>query len=186
MHPLPLAGEGWGEGASRSQELQRALGISYLFITHDIGVVEYIADDIVVMQKGRLEESGPAARVPGERSRPTRERCLRRCRGWQSSHWLDGEGPSIEVRVRCVAGEISMTDDIDNLILEHLRHIRGRVDQLAEDMTDIKHRMTSLETGMALVKREVVAGDDTDARQQVSLDRLVLRIERIEKRLELS
>jgi len=79
-----------------------------------------------------------------------------------------------------------MTDDIDNLILEHLRHIRGRVDQLAEDMTDIKHRMTSLETGMALVKREVVAGDDTDARQQVSLDRLVLRIERIEKRLELS
>jgi len=66
MHPLPLAGEGWGEGASRSQELQRALGISYLFITHDIGVVEYIADDIVVMQKGRLEESGPAARVLGE------------------------------------------------------------------------------------------------------------------------
>ena len=79
-----------------------------------------------------------------------------------------------------------MTDNVDNLIVEHLRHIRGRVDQIAEDMTDIKHRMPSLEAGMALVKREVAAGDDTDARQQVSLDRLVQRIERIEKRLELS
>ena len=79
-----------------------------------------------------------------------------------------------------------MTESIDNLILEHLRHIRGRADQLAEDMSDVKHRMTSLETGMSLVKREVMAGDDTDARQQLSLDRLVQRIERIEKRLELS
>lgn len=79
-----------------------------------------------------------------------------------------------------------MTENIENLIVEHLRHIRGRIDQIAEDLTDIKHRMTSLETGMALVKREVAAGDDTDARQQVSLDRLVQRIERIEKRLDLS
>jgi peptide/nickel transport system ATP-binding protein len=44
-------------------ELQREFGISYLFITHNIGVVEYIANDVVVMQKGRVEESGPADRV---------------------------------------------------------------------------------------------------------------------------
>jgi len=46
-------------------ELQRELGISYLFITHNIGVVEYIADDVVVMRNGRVEESGPAASVLG-------------------------------------------------------------------------------------------------------------------------
>ncbi len=46
-------------------QLQREFGISYLFITHNIGVVEYIADDVVVMQKGRVEESGPADRVLG-------------------------------------------------------------------------------------------------------------------------
>jgi hypothetical protein len=46
-------------------------------------------------------------------------------------------------------------------------------------MTEIKHRVTSLETGMALVKREVAAGDETDPRQQVSIDRLVQRIERM-------
>ena len=44
-------------------QLQREFGISYLFITHNIGVVEYIANDVVVMQKGRVEESGPADRV---------------------------------------------------------------------------------------------------------------------------
>ena len=33
----------------------------YLFITHNIGVVEYLADDVAVMQRGRIEEAGPAA-----------------------------------------------------------------------------------------------------------------------------
>jgi peptide/nickel transport system ATP-binding protein len=47
------------------RELQRELGISYLFITHNIGVVEYIADDVVVMQKGRIEETGSCADVLG-------------------------------------------------------------------------------------------------------------------------
>ncbi len=46
-------------------QLQRELGISYLFITHNIGVVEYIADDVVVMRNGRVEESGSAAVVLG-------------------------------------------------------------------------------------------------------------------------
>ncbi|CAN5319819.1 dipeptide ABC transporter ATP-binding protein [soil metagenome] len=45
------------------RELQRELGVSYLFITHNIGVVEYIADDIAVMQRGRIEEAGPADMV---------------------------------------------------------------------------------------------------------------------------
>lgn len=78
-----------------------------------------------------------------------------------------------------------MTDSIDSLVLEHLRHIRGRVDQIGDDILDLKHRMSSLESAMVAVKREVAHGDETDARQQVSLDRLVERIERIERRLEL-
>ncbi len=47
------------------RELQRELGVSYLFITHNIGVVEYIADRVAVMQAGRIEEQGPAAQVLG-------------------------------------------------------------------------------------------------------------------------
>jgi len=45
------------------QELQRELGVSYLFITHNIGVVEYIADRMVVMQQGRVEEAGSSDEV---------------------------------------------------------------------------------------------------------------------------
>ena len=45
------------------RELQREQGLAYLFITHNIGVVEYIADDIAVMQAGRIVEQGPCADV---------------------------------------------------------------------------------------------------------------------------
>jgi peptide/nickel transport system ATP-binding protein len=45
------------------RELQRELGVSYLFITHNIGVVEYIADHIAVMQRGRIEETGTSDAV---------------------------------------------------------------------------------------------------------------------------
>lgn len=79
-----------------------------------------------------------------------------------------------------------MTDNVESLILEHLRHMRGKIDGIADDMDDLKARMTSLESSMVGVKREVNHGDETDARQQVSLDKLVKRIEKIEHRLELA
>jgi peptide/nickel transport system ATP-binding protein len=44
-------------------ELQRELGVSYLFITHNIGVVEYIADRVAVMRAGRIVEQGDSASV---------------------------------------------------------------------------------------------------------------------------
>jgi peptide/nickel transport system ATP-binding protein len=45
------------------RQLQSDVGVSYLFITHNIGVVEYVADQVAVMQQGRLEEIGPAETV---------------------------------------------------------------------------------------------------------------------------
>ena len=47
------------------RDLQDDLGTAYLFISHDMGVVGYMADDVLVMQEGRAVEEGPAARVMG-------------------------------------------------------------------------------------------------------------------------
>ena len=47
------------------RELQRDTGVSYLFITHNIGVVEYIADQVAVMQRGLIEELGSVEQVLG-------------------------------------------------------------------------------------------------------------------------
>ena len=56
-------------------ELQRELGVSYLFITHNIGVVEYIADRVAVMRSGRIVEQGDSESVL-ERPRDAYTRAL--------------------------------------------------------------------------------------------------------------
>jgi peptide/nickel transport system ATP-binding protein len=40
------------------KSLQQDLSLSYLFITHNMGVVSYMADDVLVMRHGRTEEMG--------------------------------------------------------------------------------------------------------------------------------
>ena len=43
--------------------LQRDLGLSYLFITHNIAVVEFLAHEVAVMYLGRIVEQGPASEL---------------------------------------------------------------------------------------------------------------------------
>ncbi len=52
------------------KSLQARLGLSYLFITHDISVVSYLADDIAVMYLGRIVEQGPVEDVLGGPKHP--------------------------------------------------------------------------------------------------------------------
>jgi oligopeptide/dipeptide ABC transporter ATP-binding protein len=44
-------------------KLQREFGLTYLFISHDLSVVEYLSDTIAIMYLGRIVEIGPARRV---------------------------------------------------------------------------------------------------------------------------
>jgi ABC-type microcin C transport system duplicated ATPase subunit YejF len=45
------------------QELREQLGMAMLFITHDLGVISKIADEVTVMQQGRVVEAGQAEHV---------------------------------------------------------------------------------------------------------------------------
>ena len=71
-----------------------------------------------------------------------------------------------------------MPEAVENRILEHLRHIRARVDQVAEDMGTMKLRLSSLESQVAGLH-----GDNAIAHQR--MDRIESRLERIERRLDL-
>ncbi|MEN2976357.1 ATP-binding cassette domain-containing protein (plasmid) [Tistrella bauzanensis] len=44
-------------------EIQREMGLSYVFITHDIGVVSHISDRVAVMYLGRFMELGPVEAI---------------------------------------------------------------------------------------------------------------------------
>jgi len=45
------------------KDTQRRLGMSMLFITHDLGIVRKLADNVCVMQRGKIVEQGPVERV---------------------------------------------------------------------------------------------------------------------------
>jgi microcin C transport system ATP-binding protein len=45
------------------KELQRRLGMTMLFITHDLGIVRKLADTVCVMKQGKIVEQGPVERV---------------------------------------------------------------------------------------------------------------------------
>src|SRR4029450_2150300 len=45
------------------QRLQEELGLTYLFIAHDLGVVRYLADRVSVMYLGQIVEEGATERI---------------------------------------------------------------------------------------------------------------------------
>lgn len=79
-----------------------------------------------------------------------------------------------------------MTDNVENLILEHLRTLRSKIDQIADDVREIKQRVVTLESGQGVITQQIGHLQQSIAGQQVSFDRLTERVERLEKRLEIA
>jgi oligopeptide/dipeptide ABC transporter ATP-binding protein len=59
------------------RRLRRDLGLTYLFISHDLAVVETISDDVAVMYFGRVVETGPARALYAAPRHPYTELLLR-------------------------------------------------------------------------------------------------------------
>jgi ABC-type glutathione transport system ATPase component len=57
-------------------DLQEELGLTYLFVAHDIGLIRHVSDRIVVMHEGRIVEEGPADRVCERPSDPYTRKLL--------------------------------------------------------------------------------------------------------------
>ncbi len=72
-----------------------------------------------------------------------------------------------------------MADETANIILEHLRHMRGKLDLVVNDLQSLNVRMGSVE-------RILAGAYPVEVLQNVKIDRLEARIDRIERRLELS
>ena len=58
------------------QDLQSSHGISYLFISHDLAVVDRVCDDIIVLHQGRIVEQGPPQRLFSAPQHPYTQRLL--------------------------------------------------------------------------------------------------------------
>jgi peptide/nickel transport system ATP-binding protein len=48
------------------QDLKQSMGMSYLFVSHDLNVVRLLCDRVIVMRSGRIVEQGPSERVLGD------------------------------------------------------------------------------------------------------------------------
>ena len=78
-------------------KLQRELGVSYLFITHDLGTVDYIADRVIVMYLGKVVECGPVQDVFNAPAHPYTRELL------NSVPTLD---PTQRDRLKIISGEV--------------------------------------------------------------------------------
>jgi hypothetical protein len=79
-----------------------------------------------------------------------------------------------------------MADEVSNLIIEHLKALRADVAAVKADTMEIKERLRSHDASIIELRRADVHVFEDQARQQVSIDALARRVERLEHRLELT
>jgi peptide/nickel transport system ATP-binding protein len=85
------------------KSLQQKTGMALLFITHDLGIVEKIADEVAVMQKGKIIESGSSHTIFNH-PKHTYTKILLQCR---PMHYVKGKSIDVDNTERSGFKEIS-------------------------------------------------------------------------------
>ncbi len=79
-----------------------------------------------------------------------------------------------------------MTDNTENLILEHLKRFQAGQDRIENKLDELTRRIANLEAGQASLIQHIGHLASVDAQQQLVSDSFNRRLERIERRLEIS
>jgi uncharacterized coiled-coil protein SlyX len=79
-----------------------------------------------------------------------------------------------------------MSNEIENLVLEHLKKIQIEQAAARERDTEIFSRLGHIETSLARLHSYISGMEEASAEHSVRMDRMAMRIDRIERRLELS
>ena len=120
------------------RDLQKEFGSAVIIITHDLGVVAEIADDILVMYGGRCVERGPVdEHLLRRRSTPTPGACSARCRASTATQTdrlipVKGQPPSLinvpsgcAFHPRCPYADVPR-DNVTRTERPELREVGGR------------------------------------------------------------
>ncbi|AZT99905.1 dipeptide ABC transporter ATP-binding protein [Brevibacterium linens] len=94
-------------------ELRAETGMGILFITHDLAVAGERADEVVVMQGGRIVESGPAGRVFSDPATDYTSRLI-------------ADAPALQTKARSARTEATTQTDTPFVSVESLTHIFDR------------------------------------------------------------
>lgn len=76
-------------------------------------------------------------------------------------------------------------ESTDNLVLEHLRHIRHAVDSIRDNVQEQSRRLTRRETMIGGIRRDQALDAENAAHLAARLDNVIERVDRIEGRLSL-
>jgi uncharacterized coiled-coil protein SlyX len=79
-----------------------------------------------------------------------------------------------------------MSDNIENLMLEHMKRFQATLERVERKQDELIRRVANLEGAVASVMQHLAHLSAADAAQQLSIDSINERLDRIERRLELA